>query len=248
MLSCVNPYPPPSGWYPDPSGAPRQRYFDGKDWTEHYAPLATGAAPLVPQPTKRKVWPWVVGGVVAILLVSSAVGGHDDKKDRPTPVALSAPSAAQPHPTTLPTAPAPPKPTAAPAGSSVRDGKFEFKVINMERAKTVSDETGNPYETVTAQGEFIVVTLSIENIGNEARSFSGTNQYMVDTSGRRYDANSTAAFWMNQGTGDINPGNAIKNRVAFDVAPDTTPRELILHDSMFSGGAHLEVQVPGNAK
>jgi TM2 domain-containing membrane protein YozV len=26
---------PPSGWYPDPSGAPGQRYFDGKEWTEH---------------------------------------------------------------------------------------------------------------------------------------------------------------------------------------------------------------------
>ncbi len=25
---------PPAGWYPDPSGAPGQRYFDGNDWTE----------------------------------------------------------------------------------------------------------------------------------------------------------------------------------------------------------------------
>jgi len=29
---------PPAGWYPDPSGAPIQRYFDGHDWTEHRAP------------------------------------------------------------------------------------------------------------------------------------------------------------------------------------------------------------------
>ncbi len=28
------------GWYPDPSGAPEQRFFDGFDWTEHRAPLA----------------------------------------------------------------------------------------------------------------------------------------------------------------------------------------------------------------
>ena len=26
---------PPAGWYPDPSGAPGQRYFDGVDWTPH---------------------------------------------------------------------------------------------------------------------------------------------------------------------------------------------------------------------
>ena len=31
------------GWYPDPSGAPGQRYFDGADWTE-----ARQAAPLRP--------------------------------------------------------------------------------------------------------------------------------------------------------------------------------------------------------
>jgi hypothetical protein len=34
---------PPAGWYPDPSGAPMQRYFDGADWTEHRAPLAARA-------------------------------------------------------------------------------------------------------------------------------------------------------------------------------------------------------------
>jgi Protein of unknown function (DUF2510) len=32
---------PPAGWYPDPSGTPDPRYFDGADWTEsRAAPLA----------------------------------------------------------------------------------------------------------------------------------------------------------------------------------------------------------------
>lgn len=35
---------PAPGWYPDPSGAPRQRYFDGHAWVEHYAPLAAESA------------------------------------------------------------------------------------------------------------------------------------------------------------------------------------------------------------
>jgi Protein of unknown function (DUF2510) len=30
---------PPAGWYPDPSGTPGQRYFDGTDWTEHRSDL-----------------------------------------------------------------------------------------------------------------------------------------------------------------------------------------------------------------
>ncbi|PND49816.1 MULTISPECIES: DUF2510 domain-containing protein [Rhodococcus] len=40
--STSTPPPPPSvpaGWYPDPHGAQVQRYWDGRQWTEHTAPL-----------------------------------------------------------------------------------------------------------------------------------------------------------------------------------------------------------------
>jgi hypothetical protein len=33
----------PPGWYPDPSGQPGQRYFDGLRWTRHFAPHAPAA-------------------------------------------------------------------------------------------------------------------------------------------------------------------------------------------------------------
>jgi len=39
----TSPNPTPAGWYPDPSGAPVQRYFDGSDWTQHWAPLVSDA-------------------------------------------------------------------------------------------------------------------------------------------------------------------------------------------------------------
>lgn len=32
---------PPAGWYPDPENAGQQRYWDGAQWTEHRAPLAS---------------------------------------------------------------------------------------------------------------------------------------------------------------------------------------------------------------
>lgn len=28
----------PAGWYPDPSGVAGQRYFDGQQWTDQFAP------------------------------------------------------------------------------------------------------------------------------------------------------------------------------------------------------------------
>jgi hypothetical protein len=137
------------------------------------------------------------------------------------------------------------EPTAdgpAPAGSAVRDGKFEFRVVDVSRGATVSDPTGNPYMTVSAQGEFIVVTLSVTNIGNEPQSYFGQNQKLIDTSGREYSANSQADMYMNDaGFGDINPGNSIHVRVAFDVPPGTSPAELELHDSIFSGGVSVRL-------
>jgi hypothetical protein len=36
---------PPAGWYPDPSGAPVQRYWDGTAWSGQEAPRATTLPP-----------------------------------------------------------------------------------------------------------------------------------------------------------------------------------------------------------
>jgi hypothetical protein len=130
-------------------------------------------------------------------------------------------------------------PTAVSAGSAVRDGKFEFQVLNITHASQAGDPGGNPYEQAKAQGEFIIVTLSVKNIGGEPQSYFGDNQKLIDSSGRQYSATSDADMFMNSnnGTGDINPGNSIQVSVAIDVPPGTVPSKLQLHDSAFSGGA-----------
>lgn len=133
---------------------------------------------------------------------------------------------------------------AAPVGSAVRDGKFEFQVVSVARANTVSDPTNNPYMTTTAQGEFVVVTLSVRNIGDQPQNYFGDNQKVVDASGRQYGANSEAGLWMNTNVtalGQINPGNSIQVRIAFDVPPGTQPTALELHDSMFSDGVSVRL-------
>jgi hypothetical protein len=40
--------PTPAGWFPDPAGSPRQRYWDGAQWTEHFHPPALPAASAPP--------------------------------------------------------------------------------------------------------------------------------------------------------------------------------------------------------
>lgn len=38
----------PAGWYPDPTDSTRNRWWDGTQWTENYAPAAPQAAPTAP--------------------------------------------------------------------------------------------------------------------------------------------------------------------------------------------------------
>jgi Protein of unknown function (DUF2510) len=36
---------PAAGWFPDPSGQPGQRYYDGRRWTQHFVPTPPPSAP-----------------------------------------------------------------------------------------------------------------------------------------------------------------------------------------------------------
>ena len=135
----------PAGWYPDPSGQPGQRYFDGTNWTEHRAQPKS-------KKSKKGIILGSIGAVLALFLLIGLASGGEDEKKSPTTTKASAPSSSFSTVAPVPVAPEPVGPTVAPAGSAVRDGKFEFRVLSIERAKSVSDPTGNPYMTATAQG------------------------------------------------------------------------------------------------
>jgi hypothetical protein len=126
----------------------------------------------------------------------------------------------------------------APPESVVRDGKFEFQVTDIASAKTIGD---NPFLETTAQGVFVVFTMQVTNIGNEPQNFFATNQKLIDVNGREYEASSQADMNLNQvaNLGQINPGNSVTVKVAFDVPQELQMNALELHDSMISGGSKL---------
>jgi hypothetical protein len=74
---------PPAGWFPDPEGSPRQRYWDGTAWTTYYhspeAAPAFGppdAAAVVagssPRTRRRRRVQAIVGGSVALVLAATS--------------------------------------------------------------------------------------------------------------------------------------------------------------------------------
>jgi hypothetical protein len=218
----MNTNPPAPGWYPDPSGGAGQRYWDGQKWAD---------APAKPKSNKGK---WIAGGVAALFLVIliANTGNNEEKKATAEQATTSAGSLSTPAKPYTPSA----GPAVASAGSAVRDGKFEFRVLGTERSAT-KEGLFNPEQ---AKGEFFTVTLQVTNIGDQPRNFSASSQKLI-INGNKYEATSSISdkSWME----NINPGLGMQGDVTFDIPPGAVPTAIECHDSMFSGGARLGLAV-----
>ncbi|WP_255495593.1 DUF4352 domain-containing protein [Nocardia sp. GTS18] len=185
-----------------------------------------GAQPYPPQPPKKKskVWLWVLLGVLALVLV--VCGGCFALLNNASDDTTNSSDRAS---------------SAAPVGSEVRDGKFAFVVTQVDPpVATVGD---NEYTKQTAQGEYILVHVDVTNIGDEAQSYFGENQKLIDGAGKEYSNDTGAELAINPDlTSEINPGNKKSVIIAFDVPTGTDPAALVLHDSMFSNGARVALK------
>ncbi|MGV9799251.1 DUF4352 domain-containing protein [Mycobacterium sp. NPDC003449] len=183
-----------------------------------------------PPPAKKRKWPLIIGGAIALLIAVSAFSGGD-KKEQASPSHIAA---AAPAPTDQPQEPA-----SATLNSPVRDGKFEFVVKSVQPG--LAEVGDNPFLNQKAQGQFVIVTLSVRNIGDEAQGFSPSNQKVFDTEGRSFESDASAQIAL--GSSDIpvwdniNPGNTVDVKLVYDMPQGAVPAGIELHDSMFSGGA-----------
>lgn len=127
-------------------------------------------------------------------------------------------------------------------GDPVRDGKFEFTV---KKVKTGVKKVGDQYLSEKAQGQFVLVTMKVENIGEEAQLFAGSAQKLIDTKGREHSADDGAAIYVKDSQSfleDINPGNSVTGTVVFDIPKGAVPASLELHDSVLSDGVAVNLQ------
>ncbi len=146
-----------------------------------------------------------------------------------TPAAMASPT----DTTTSPT------PHIALIGEEARDGKFAFVVTSVQ--SSVGGGKSQP------QGIYEVVSMSVTNIGDRSQGYYGGNQKLIDTQGRQFSSDRMANIHLNgdlEGT-DINPGNQIAVKVAFDVPRNASPEWLVLHDSMYSNGVRVNIY-PGS--
>ncbi|MGJ0117596.1 DUF4352 domain-containing protein [Williamsia sp. MIQD14] len=181
--------------------------------------------------------------VLLIVVISTATGGGGTSEDSNT--AGSAGTATATGSTPNGSAAAEPTSAAAPRpgiGAPARDGKFEFVVRGVRDGGTT---IGPDFMAERAQGRFVLVDLTVRNIGNEAQSLDVSSQKVLSTKGTQFSPNTTATISVDDAAvfyEQINPGNALQLTIAYDLPTGVDPAEIELHDSLFSGGVTVALR------
>ncbi|MEU8242249.1 DUF4352 domain-containing protein [Actinoplanes missouriensis] len=205
----------------------------------------------VPAPKRKRKWPWIAGGAVALVLIGcigAIGGGGDDATD--TSIGEDTATAVTEQKTEKAEEKKEEKPKeeeeeekAAGIGDPVRDGKFEFTV---SKVKCGVDSVGSDLLGQKAQGEFCLIDIKVKNIGKEAQTFADSAQKAFDAKEVEYSSDSSAAIYANGESqlllSEINPGNSAKGKLIFDVPAGTKLTSLELHDSIFSGGVTVKLK------
>lgn len=143
------------------------------------------------------VWVWVPVGMLVLCSGSCglvALGAAGNSKAKAAESAASTATAsvpldrktaelAPPAATAPTTVAAKPKSAVAPAGSAVRDGQFEFVVTKFEEGTT---HVGERFWNADAKGEFVLVYISVNNIGKRPQTYFASNQHLFDEQDRRF--------------------------------------------------------------
>ena len=93
-----------------------------------------------------------------------------------------------------------------------------------------------------AQGQFVLVHVTVANIGTESQLLTDSAQTLFDAKGRKFSADTTAAIYIKDNDvflNEINPGNTVQGVLVFDMPKDAAPASIELHDSAFSGGVSV---------
>lgn len=215
----------PQGPQWGPQGPPPQGYYQQQP-------------PQEPKKKGKLKWLLIIIGILILIGFCSAVtsGGEDSSTPSSQPSASSPSSGAQ-----EPSSDAPEPEQQAKVGEPVRDGKFEFVVSDVQTGVTT---IGPELIAEQAQGQYVIVNMTVTNIGDKAQSYSSSNAKLIDAQDREFSSDAWASSLVADTTAsgiydEINPGNSAQVAVVFDVPVDAQPKTLKLQDSMFSGGVEV---------
>ncbi|SDB86596.1 protein of unknown function [Raineyella antarctica] len=185
------------------------------------------------QPVKpKKKWfkrplVWILA-IIAVIAIAVNAGGGDDQaaSTAGTSASSTAPSAGSPSSQ----AAAPAEKAAAPAAglnTAVAAGDLQYTVTKVSKGVA---KVGDQYVSQEAQGQFVLVNVTVKNTGKSAVTFMSTYTKLYDKDGVEYSSDSTAEIYANTQSQtfleQVNPGNSVKGVLVFDIPKDVTPVRL----------------------
>lgn len=231
----------PAGWYRDPDGA--LRYWNGDAGADHSAPEAV-EAPAAKK--SRADWMVLIGlGAAVVVIIGVVVAavilamrmdlGEPTVAAQTTSASASAPSAApEVVGTTVIGDEGPTETQAGWPGLEVRDGNFAFVVGDVERVDAVAAPE-NPEVQKQAQGEFVIVHITVTNVSAEPQPFYVSFSTLSDGA-TVYKSDDEAWLYLGNTVTDVVPGESLETAVVFDVPAGTDVESIQLHDSPSSPG------------
>jgi hypothetical protein len=115
-------------------------------------------------------------------------------------------------------------------GETFTVGSGEQKVEYTIESMDTSDSVGSGISEEEADGEFVVIELTMKNAGKETFEVSDRHIKLVDSQGREYEADSDALLAIEDPIvyEQLDPGISKTFTVVFDVPPDQQDRRLML--------------------
>ena len=178
----------------------------------------------------------VIGAIVAGVILAMRMNVA-----APTVTAQTTSAAASASPTSQmtainPTAADVARPDVPPAamGQEVRDGDFSFVVTGVQRMDAVVNPEHPDIEKV-AQGEYVVVQMTVTNTSAEPQTYSGSFNTLFDGS-TVYKSDDEAWLYFGHLPPRVNPGDSFDTAVVFDVPRGAEVQSVELHDGPTSTG------------
>lgn len=206
-------------------------------------PAYVAAAPDPDAARKKLIQRYSIGVGVGLVALIAAVLLAVFSGNSTSGVTISSPSSTAAAPTnkwtSAPTTSDVPQETTASSSEDaiVNDGGLTFEVTGVDVTSTVTSPTTDVLSK-EAQGEFIVVSLTVTNNGTEAGSYNAQLQ-KLRAMGSTFDADPEASFYVGTIYEDINPGNSLDTAIVFDVPVGTQPEAIELYGTAVSVGAEV---------
>nr|WP_225951671.1 DUF4352 domain-containing protein [Mycobacterium sp. OAS707] len=209
--------------------------------------FGAGGTPQPSDPRRSLIVKFVAAcaALLAVLVAVVIYGLFFTKSDDTTQASSGKTSTSKPAPATTSSdngwgnsTESPSQSPSAPSGSGPQasDGGLTFAITGVENAPTVKFQDA-PVEK-QAQGEFLIVHMTVLNSGDAKGTFLATWQ-KLKAGGTTYNVDDQATAYLNGTWADLDPNGSADVAIAFDVPPGTSAESLEVHGEPTSTGVDV---------